>query len=168
MTSAATSLRADTAPANIAGWAVLAIDELWLALPQRDVRQFQLASDMETSETDLANAVGQIVASNGESWPVYNLDGSLKLQQSVPEARGVCIFFETEGERLGLLCDRVWPLDEDAGLTVDPMPGCMKGRSSPITGLAQFQNRIAMVTNGAALSSYLAYLLEQDHVERGN
>ncbi len=168
MTSAATSVRADAAPESIAGWAVLAIDELWLALPQRDVRQFQLASDLETAGTDMAKAVGQLVASNGESWPAYNLDGSLKLQQAVPEARGVCIFFEREGRTFGLLCDRVWPLEGDTDLTVDPMPGCIKSRSSPITGLTQFQNRIAMVTNGAALSSYLAYLLEQDHVEREN
>ncbi len=165
MTSTATSPHMDSGHAIVPGWAVLAIDELWLALPQDDVRQFELASDLEAPGADPAQAAGQFIAGDDTSWPVYSLDGSLQLQRATPGARSICVFFEAEGQTRGLLCDRVWPLAEDADLVAEPMPGCAKGPPSPATGLAQFQGRIAMVTNRAALSSYIAYLLRQAHVE---
>ena len=165
MTDTATNPRMNTGPGIIPGWTVLAIDELLLALPQRDVHQFELASDLEAPAANLAQAAGQFIAGRNTSWPVYSLDGSLQLQRAVPEARRICVFFETEGQTTGLMCDRVWSLAEDADLVVEPMPGCVKGPPSPATGLAQFQDRIAMVTNRAALSFYLAHLLEQTHVE---
>jgi len=160
-----TSPRIDTRPSSVPGWAVLAFGELWLALPQRDVRQFELASDLEAPGASLAQAAGQFMAGSEESWPVYSLDGSLQLQRAVPETRRICVFFETEGQTRGLLCDRVWSLAEDADLLVEPMPGCIKGPPSPATGLAQFRGQIAIVTNHGALSAYLAYLFEQDPVE---
>ncbi len=165
MTRTTTSPRMDTGPAIVPGWAVLAMGELWLALPQRDVRQFELASDLEAPGASLAQAAGQFMAGNDQSWPVYSLDGLLQLQRAVPEARRICVFYETEDQTRGLLCDRVWSLAEDADLIVEPMPGCMKGPPSPATGLAQFRDHIAIVTNRGALSAYLAYLLEQDYVE---
>ncbi len=148
----------------VPGWAVLVIDELYLVLPQRDVRQFGLASDLEAPGAELAQAGGQFPAGRGESWPVYSLDGSLQLQRATSEVRTVCVFFEAGGQTRGLLCDRLWSLAEDTDLAVEPMPGCAKGPPSPATGLAQFRDRIAMVTDRAALSSYLAYLLDQNHV----
>ena len=81
MISTATRPRMGTGPAIVPGWAVLVIDELWLAMPQRDVRQFALASDLEASGANLAQAGGQPLAGSGESWPVYSLDGSLQLQR---------------------------------------------------------------------------------------
>jgi hypothetical protein len=165
MISTATRPRMGTGPAIVPGWAVLVIDELWLAMPQRDVRQFALASDLEASGANLAQAGGQPLAGSGESWPVYSLDGSLQLQRATPKARSICVFFDAEGQTHGLLCDRVWSLAEDADLVVETLPGCIKGRPSPATGLAQFRNRIAMVTSRGALSAYLAHLLEQDRVE---
>ena len=157
----------DTGAGIAPGWAVLAIDELWLALPQRDVRQFEPVSDLEAPGSNLTQATGQLLTAGDESWPVYNLDGSLQLQRAAPAARRLCVFFEAEAQTGGLLCDRVWSLAEDADLAVEPLPGCIKGPPSPATGLAQFQDRIAMVTNRTALSAYLDYLLEQANVECG-
>jgi len=168
MTGTTSSPRMDTGPAIVPGWAVLAIGELWLALPQRDVRQFELASELEAPEASLAQAAGQFMARSDKSWPAYSLDGSLQLQRAVPEARRICVFFETEGQTRGLLCDRVWSLADYTDLIVEPMPGCIKGPPSPATGLAQFRGQIAIVTNRGALSAYLAYLLVQDHVECEN
>jgi|GEM_PF-1472588 len=166
MSSTATSPSLETRPVTAAGWVVLAIDKLWLALPQRDVRQFELASDMAAPADSAGPEAGRFIGRRGESWPVYSLDESLQLQRMVPAARHICAFFETEGETRGVLCDRVWTLAREIELTVEPVPGCMAGPPSPSTGLAQFQDRIALVTGRAALTSYIAHLLEQSHVER--
>ena len=168
MTSIATSPRVSTGQAIVPGWAVLVIDELWLALPQRDVRQFGLTSELEAPAANLPRAGGQFPAESGEFWPAYSLDGSLQLQQVTPEVRSVCVFFEAGGKTRGLLCDRVWSLADNADLVVEPMPGCAKGPPSPATGLAQFRGRIAMVTDPSALSTYLAYLLDHNHVGHEN
>ncbi len=165
MTSTAASPRISTGPAVVPGWAVLAIDQLRLALPQRDLLQFELASDLEAPGADLVPATGRFMAGGDESWPVYGLDESLQLQRAELGARSLCVFFEAEGQTRGLLCDRVWSLAEDAALVVEPVPGCIQGPPSPTTGLAQFQGRIAMVTDRTAISAYLAYLQEQTHVE---
>lgn len=151
--------------ATIAGWAVLAIDALWLALPQRDVRQFEVASNLQERAAGAAAEVGRFIAGSGESWPVYNLDESLRLQRRAPAARRICVFFEAPGETSGLLCDRVWSLPQDTDLHVEPVPGCFTGLPSPTTGLAQFRKRMAVVTNRGAICLYLALLRQQAYVE---
>ncbi len=165
MTRTPPSPRAE--PGVVSGWTVLSIDELRLALPQRDLLQFELAADLRAPGADLAPAAGRFVTGSEESWPVYRLDESLQLRPTRSGARGLCVFFEDEGRTRGLLCDRVWALDEDAALVVEPVPGCLRGPPSPATGLAQFQGRIAVVTGRAAISAYLAHLLEQADVEHG-
>jgi hypothetical protein len=166
MSSSAASLSPETRPEAAAGWVVLAIDKLWLALPQRDVRQFELASDMAAPADPAAPEAGRFIGRRGESWPVYSLDESLELRRTAPAARHICAFFETEGGTRGVLCDRVWTLARDAELAVEPVPGCMTGPPSPSTGLAQFRDRIVLVTGRAALSSYIAFLLERSDAER--
>jgi hypothetical protein len=159
-----TRARPDSVSATAPGWAVLAIDELFLALPQRDICLFEVATDLQAREVNLAEAIGYFQTHRDESWPVYRLDGALQLQRAVSEKRRIYVFFEAQGQTRGLLCDRVWSLAEDADIAAEPMPGCIKGPPSPATGLTQFRDRIAMVTDRAALSSYLAYLQEQEHV----
>ncbi len=166
MSGTATLPRSSSDPIAVQGWAVLALDELRLALPQRDVRQFELAADLEAPKDNLPQASGQLTAGRGELWPVYRLDSSLQLTRAADGSRSLCVFFQADGPTRGLLCDRVWSLSEDADLVVEPMPGCLKGPPSPATGLARFQDRIAMVTNRVALSHYLAQLLGEAHAER--
>ncbi len=166
MSGTATLPRSSTDPITTQGWAVLAMDALRLALPQRDVRQFELAADLEAPGANLAQASGQLMAGSGELWPVYSLDGALQLTRAAQGSRSLCVFFQAEGPTRGLLCDRVWSLSDDADLVVEPIPGCIKGAPSPATGLARFRDRIAMVTSRTALSHYLAHLLDEAHVER--
>ncbi len=166
MNGTATSPRVDTDLATVPGWAVLAIAGSRLALPQREVQQFESASDVEAPGTDMTHAAGQFTAGSQQVWPVYSLDGSLGLQRAaVLAASSLCVFLEAQGQKLGLLCDRVWALAEDSDLAVEPLPGCLKGPPSPVTGLARFQDRITLVTDRDALWAYLSYLLGQPHVQ---
>ena len=173
----------------IAGWMVLAIDGLRLALPQRDVRLIELLTDLAPSiagdvqgGTRVAVApfgeangarrtatatgeleIGWLSRKEGEPWPVYCLDGGLRLQYPVPPVRRMCVFIEAQGDVTGIACDRVQLLATDADLTVEPVPGCMTGIPSPITGFARHQGGVTVVVTATALAGYLAFLQEQGH-----
>jgi hypothetical protein len=195
MSALATAVR-DAAPQArpIAGWMVLAIDGLRLALPQRDVRLIELLADLapptagdvhgSTSvaggrtpgATDVhgstsvaggrtpgARAIGWLSRKEGEPWPVYCLDGGLQLQHPLPPARRLCVFIEAHGAVTGIACDRVQLLATDAELTVEPVPGCMTGMPSPITGFARHQAGITAVVTATVLADYLAFLQEHGH-----
>jgi hypothetical protein len=238
MSALATAVR-DAAPQArpIAGWMVLAIDGLRLALPQRDVRLIELLADLAPATagdvhgstsvaggrtpgatdvhgstsvaggrtpgatdvhgstsvaggrtpgaTDVhgstsvaqapsaeadgarrtpgARAIGWLSRKEGEPWPVYCLDGGLQLQHPVPPARRLCVFIEAHDAVTGIACDRVQLLATDAELTVEPVPGCMTGMPSPITGFARHQAGITVVVTATVLADYLAFLQEHGH-----
>ena len=141
-----------------AGWLVLAIGELRLALPQVDARQIELASDLEAPDGDGGEA-GWLRRRGGARWPAYSLDPGLRPQRPAPAGQRLCVFFGTREDTRGLLCDRVWPLAEDDELRYEPLPACMNGARSPAAGLARFQEGVVMVTSAAALGAYLDALV---------
>jgi hypothetical protein len=146
-----------TAPA--AGWLVLAIGELRLALPQSEARQIELASDLGAGKSEGLEA-GWLRRRSGHSWPAYNFDPSLRLQRPVPAGRRLCVFFGTRENARGILCDRVWPLESDADLRCEPLPGCMRGSLSPAAGFARFQDGVAVTTSAGALGGFLDSLFD--------
>ena len=147
-------------PAAVAatGWLLLDIDDRRLALPQRDVRQIELAADLEAATESGAREAGWFVPRDGDAWPAYSLDAALQLQQAPPAGRKVCVFVEAAGKRFGLLCNRVAPLHADEDLEVEPVPGCLVRTHSPILGFARIGNGLAVITDGAALAAYLGSL----------
>lgn len=159
MNAPATTLAAP-AHATASGWLVLAFDTLQLTLPQRSVRQVELASDLQPEVSDAAATAGWLLHPDGQSWPAYCLDGALRPLQPAPESRRLCVFFETGDTVCGLLCDRVSSLATDAELTVEPLPGCMTGLSSPVTGVARLRDGITAVTSATALLDYLTRVQE--------
>jgi hypothetical protein len=142
-----------------AGWLVLAIGELRLALPQREARQIELASDLEVHDGNHGE-IGWLRHQAGAGWPAYNLDAGLGMQRPIPASRRLCVFFGTHDGTRGLLCDRVWPLAADSDLSHETLSDCMNGPRSPVVGLAKFQDGVAVVTSAAALSAYLDALVE--------
>jgi chemotaxis signal transduction protein len=143
------------------GWVVLAIDGLRLALPQEDVRQIELVTDLKRSAGSEAREIGWLVRAHGDPWPVYCLDDALRLQHAVRDTRRVCIFIEAGGEVLGIVCDHVWSLATRAELIVETLPGCMRDTRSPISRAARFREEIALVTDAGDLADYLGFLREQ-------
>lgn len=141
-----------------AGWMVLAIDHLRLALPQRDVRLIELVADLKSSAAGEAHEIGWLLREDGASWPVYCLDGALRLQRPAPDARRVCVFIETGSAVTGIACDHVWSLATDAELAVEPVPGCMTGTPSPISGFARYRDGVAMIVGPVELAEYLAFV----------
>ncbi len=165
MSAPAAAAREEPSAAAVraAGWVVLSIDGLRLALPQRDVRLIQLVADLKLSAAGEGHEVGWLLREAGDSWPAYCLDGALRLQRPAPDARRVCVFCEAEGAVLGIVCDRLWSLATDAELAVEPVPGCMTGAPTPVVGFARYQEGIAIVLGTTALVRYLSFLRDSGH-----
>lgn len=156
--------RSRVAPENAAdGWLLLAIDGLRLALPQREIRLIALAGSLTTPAHHDTPEIGMLVREDGTPWPVYALDGALALEGRDSNTRRHCVFFESGGVVLGLLCDRLWSLAADARLLPEPVPGCLRVRRSPITGFARHRDGLVAVTGAADLASYLDFLMESRH-----
>lgn len=150
-------------PATAAGWLVLAIDGLELALAQRSVRQVELIGDLHRAGPASGSGPAAWLARRaGPSWPAYCVDGELRRLAEVPATRRLGVFFDTGETVCGILCDRVTTLASDAALTVEPLPGCMAGPASPLTGVARLGAGIAAVTSAAALFAYLGAAPEPD------
>jgi hypothetical protein len=160
--SAALKFDPASAAVPVEGWLVLAIEELRLALPQSEALQIELATDLKVTDAEGQEA-GWLPRRTGKSWPAYCLDSALRVQRPAPAGRRLCVFLGTQDDTRGILCDRVWPLAADADLRAEPPPGCMNGPRSPATGLARFQDGVAVVTSAAALKVYLDFLAEEEH-----
>jgi chemotaxis signal transduction protein len=145
------------------GWLLLDIDDRRLALPQRDIRQIELAVDLVPAMAGSRSIeVGWFVPRDGDSWPAYSFNAALELRQPAPAGQKVCVFVEAANQRFGVLCNRVSPVHTDAELEVEPVPGCLARAHSPIVGFARVGDGLAIVTDGDALASYLGTLREQD------
>jgi hypothetical protein len=143
-----------------AGWLVMAIDNLRVVLPQKEVREIGLVADLTPPETSDDPEIGYAASESGDAWPAYSLSGALDPQTEVPPSRRFCVFFWHAGVTLGLACDRIWSLANDSELQVEPLRACMRGLRTPITGIARYNDELATVTDAAALASYLDFLKE--------
>ena len=160
--SAVLKLDPASAAVPVEGWLVLAMEGLRLALPQSEALQIALAFDLEHVD-DGGPEVGRLSRRNGKAWPAYCLDWALRVQRSTPAERRLCVFFGTQDDARGILCDRVWPLAADADLRPEPPRRCMSGPRWPAIGLARFQDGVAVVTSATELKAYLDFLAEEDH-----
>jgi len=160
--SAVLKLDLASAAVPVEGWLVLAMEGLRLALPQSEALQIALAFDLEHVD-DGGPEVGRLSRRNGKAWPAYCLDWALRVHRSTPAERRLCVFFGTQDDARGILCDRVWPLAADADLRPEPPRRCISGPRWPAIGLARFQDGVAVVTSAAELKAYLDFLAEEDH-----
>ena len=155
------SYRDTSSSLNIVGWAVLTLDGLRLALPQRDMVTLELSSVLVSNP--LGNVeVGTFVQKN-RTWSAYALDAALALQ-AVGVTRRLCAFFKTAGQVRGLLCDTFSLLPADGDIVAEPLPGCMVQTHSPIIGYALRESQVVAATSAQALAAYLEHLLETRRV----
>lgn len=162
--SAQPRLEPHAAPAAVTGWAVLTLDGLRLALPQRDMVTLELASVLQMNPPGRVE-VGRFVQKN-RTWSVYALDAALALQTAGVTQR-LCAFFKTAGQVRGLLCDTFSLLPQDDDLIAEPQPGCMAQVFSPLDGYVLRENQMVATTSAQRLGAYLEHLLEARHAAAG-
>jgi len=162
MSAISRSLTSAATPTALAGWALLSMDGLMLALPQKDIVSIVLTADLQPApEATLEPATGSDRAigwlkQDAQYWPVYCLDRHLAVSTLIGAAR-VLLF--RSGERiLGLVGTQVSLLANDADIVAPPLHACLKRPGSPLVGLALRNNAIVTVINAQMLGRYILSL----------
>lgn len=168
MNAISRSLTSATTPTTaLTGWALLSMDGLVLALPQKDIVTIVLAADLQPApeaspETGMGSdrAMGWLKL-NAQYRPVYCLDGHLAVASTLISAVRV-LLFRSDERILGLAGTQISLLANDSDIVVPPLPACLKQPGSPLVGLALRNNAIVYVLNAQMLGRYLSSL-ETEH-----
>lgn len=139
---------------EVPGWLVLSIDNMRLAVPQKDVKTVELASTLDVAVEGEAEAGW--LEQDGKMWPVYGVDEYLSLQAVVPRSRRFCIMLHTGDKLVGFLCDQVRMLPSDNDLNLQDMPGCLVNDSSPLRWISLFEGKVVAVAKSGGLTAYMA------------
>lgn len=153
-TAAQHASRAAPVPATLAGWALLIMDGLTLALPQRDIVTIELTTALQIAAQG-GDEIGWLTR-NAERYPVYCLDRHFAVAPALAETARVCLLFRSQARTLGLAGTQVSLLAADADLSVAPLPACLARPGSPLTGLALHRDAIVAVVHAQVLADYLS------------
>lgn len=163
MNAISRSLTSATTPTALTGWALLSMDGLVLALPQKDIVTIVLAADLQPApDAGMGSdrATGWITL-DAQYRPVYCLDGHLAVASTLISAVRV-LLFRSDERILGLAGTHISLLANDSDIVVPPLPACLKQPGSPLVGLALRNNAIVYVLNAQMLGRYLSSL-ETEH-----
>jgi len=138
----------------LAGWALLAVDGLVVALPQRDIVTIELVSALQPAQNG-GHEIGWF-AKGTQRWPVYCLDRRFAPAAALAETARMCVLFRSEDRTLGLAGAQVSLLAADADLDVRPLPACLTRPGSPLVGLALRRDAMVAVVQAQELGRYLS------------
>lgn len=141
-------------PAALAGWALLAMDGVTLALPQKEIAAIELISALQPPRADAGHEIGWL-AQGAEHWPVYCLNRRFALAPALAQAARVCVLLRAGERTLGLAGTQVSLLAADAELSVESLPACLTQPGSPLIGLALHRDGIVMSVRVRALADFL-------------
>lgn len=131
---------------------VLSIDKLRLIVPQTDIRTVESISDVDAADK-MPKSAGWI-SYLGQAWPVICISDELAPLDEVPAPRRACVMLAYEGAYFGLLCD-------DARVLVNfsrqsfAVPAVMRAHASPLTGLIEYEQGLACLSDASHLHAYL-------------
>ena len=141
------------AAATLAGWALLTMDGVRLALPQKDIVTIGLVAALLPAQ-DAVNAIGCFVH-NGERWLVYCLDRCFVPVPMLATTARVCVLVRVQERIFGLVGTQVVLLASNADLEVQPLPACLVQSGSPLAGLALHNDGIVLSVHASLLADYL-------------
>lgn len=152
--------RAVPAPVTLVGWALLVMDGITIALPQRDVVTIELTSALQPAQEIDPDGGGEIgwLARDTQRWPVYCLDRHLRLAPALADTARVCVLFRSDERTLGVAGTQVSLLAADADLAVPSLPACLTRSGSPLTGLALHRDTIVAIVRAQSFEHYLLTL----------
>jgi len=144
---------------EVPGWLVLKIDNLNLAIPQKEASAVELVTALDVA-IDGEPEAGWLTQNN-EMWPAYSVDSRLELQTETPPIRRFCVMFHGGDRYIGLLCDQVRMLQSDGDLTLDEMPACLAEEQSPLQWIALLEDQVVAAAKSGGLVEYLIRLEAQ-------
>jgi len=137
-------------------YAALLFDSMKLLLPYNEVLTVESVLDMHKAPFD---KVGQLT-NYEQPIPVYCLTQQLTLTSDVPNSRRIIVLFSTEESPVGILCDELGMIRNQA-LSAYPLPACMVKLNSPVNGIVILDDTIACLSRIARLAPFLLTASEQ-------
>ena len=128
----------------IAGWALLIMDGLTIAVAQKDIVTIEIVSSLRPTEQD-DNKIGWFVANGLDRWPVYCLNRYFATMPALAQSSRVFILMRSKDHTFGLAGTQVSLLADDADLLVTPLPVCLASPGSPLIGLALYRDGVVAV-----------------------
>jgi hypothetical protein len=133
-------------------YSLLHLGETRLLLAQADIRDIEVADDIDPDEAP-PGGVGRIRVGR-QTHPVYSLSEEFELMNGIPEQRRMCVLLAYQGGLYGLVCDRVEILETPADFY--PLPECMRLESSPVEALTLLPDGIASLVSAHRLATLIA------------
>lgn len=133
-------------PATSSYYAVLCIGEVYLLLPQNQVRTLEPAFDIQYAQEE---SIGWITV-EGTSSPVYCLSKNIEPIREVPDDLHICALLNVEEGFYGILCNQVGMLKQSE-IQVMSLPECMCTPTIPFNGLVLHDNKVLCVTSADEL-----------------
>jgi hypothetical protein len=147
---------ADTAtPVSVAtGYVVCDFESMSVAIPQADVVAIEHGGELGASLPG-ESAFGWFSCPHGP-WPVYALDGALRLAQQVSTPRSFVVFLKANPWPRGLLVSAVRIVGKPSDLSLQALPQPLRDYSPGITGVARVErSRLLYAFDTGALAALL-------------
>ena len=130
-----------------ARYAILTMGPVRLLIPQNQVYALEPSTDVVHPA---GGELAWIDVADGR-WPVCCLSDDLCLVPEIPPGRNICVLLHTDDGLVGVLCDQVALLGQQAEVDWLPVPECMRTPRSPLQGLALQGERVLCVVSAQDL-----------------
>jgi hypothetical protein len=133
----------------VSGWIACSYDELTLLIPIEDAGAPSAADELTGTAKGLELGMFRW---QDELWPAYRLDRELIPVAWETGPAAVVLPVCANGQARGIVCDQVRSFDHPVAVSLHPIPGCLRQRSSPVIALGLYETlRVGLVVRGDSL-----------------
>ena len=137
----------------VSGWIACSFDDITLLIPMEDAGAWSDAHEL------LAAAQGRELGMfrwQDELWPAYRLDRELAPVAWEVDSAAVVLPVCANGQARGIVCDQIRRFDRSVAVSLHPLPGCLRERSSPVIALGLYETlRVGLVVRGDGMIRHL-------------
>ena len=137
----------------VSGWIACGFDDLTLLIPMEDAGARSDVTELIPTAEGLELGMFRW---QDELWPAYRLDRELTPVAWEMNPAGVVLPVCANGQARGIVCDQIRSFDHPVAVSLHPIPGCLRGRPSPIIALGLYETlRVGLVVRGDGLIRHL-------------
>ena len=138
-------------------YALLGFEGIALSFPQDQVLNINSIDDMQAPGT--THQEFGSVRHHDSVLPVFAFSDNLQPKTASATEHRFCVSFHIDGvPSFAIACDTVEPLAIDQLAVIQPLPEPMKLDVTPIRGLLQHGDRLALRSDAGAMHAYLEYV----------
>ncbi len=142
----------------VSGWIACTFDDITLLIPMEDAGARVDADELAPGAQRLELGM---LRWQDELWPAYRLDRELAPVEWQTRPTTVVLPVCANGQARGIVCDQIRGFDHPVAVSLYPVPGCLRERSSPVIALGLYETlRVGLVVRSDSLIRHLDATLE--------